>query len=136
MTGKLKYRLFAFLTGLVIAAGAAGISASAEDNGEMRLRVLLRRLNIGQHMEIKTGSLYLITGESGMEMLLQPDTQIDIELRENRMVVFLDGASLSFGKTMSLNRCGTGGPRRRGRGRPAAPAAPAAPPPPRAVNPR
>lgn len=109
MTGKLKYRLFAFLTGLVIAAGAAGISASAEDNGEMRLRVLLRRLNIGQHMEIKTGSLYLITGESGMEMLLQPDTQIDIELRENRMVVFLDGASLSFGKTMSLNRCGTGG---------------------------
>ena len=53
MTGKLKYRLFAFLTGLVIAAGAAGISASAEDNGEMRLRVLLRRLNIGQHMEIK-----------------------------------------------------------------------------------
>ena len=53
MTGKLKYRLFAFLTGLVIAAGAAGISASAEDNGEMRLRVLLRRLNIGQHMRLK-----------------------------------------------------------------------------------
>lgn len=109
MTGKLKNWLYVFLIGLFIVAAAAGASVSAEENGKMALRVLLRRLNVGQHMDIKTGSLYLLTGENGTEMLLQPDTQISVELRENRMVVFLNGASLSFGKTVALNRCGAGG---------------------------
>ena len=109
MTGKMKYCLYAILIVLFITAASAGRYVSAENNGDMPIRVLLRRLNIRQHMDIKTGGLYLLTGENGTEMLLQPESQIIVELRENRMVVFLDGASLSFGKTVSLERCGTGG---------------------------
>ena len=92
----------------VLAAGAC-VHASAEKTDGVLLRVLLRRLNISTRISAKTAGSCLLKGAAGTEMLLQTDTAFDIELRENQLVVFTGGASLSFGKTLDIFRCGDPG---------------------------
>ncbi len=101
--------MFLFLACTVILAAAVWTSASADEIGDVTLRVLLRRLNIDKNISVKTESIYLIRGGNGAEMLLQPGTVIDIELRDSSFIGFLEGASLSFGKSMQLLQCSSGG---------------------------
>ncbi len=101
--------VFLFLACTVILAAAVWTPASADEIGDVTLRVLLRRLNIDKNISVKTESIYLICGGNGTEMLLQPGTVIDIELRDGSFIGFLEGASLSFGKSMQLLQCSSGG---------------------------
>ena len=87
--------VFLFLACTVILVAAVCTPASADEIGNGTLRVLLRRLNIDKNISVKTESTYLIRGGNGTEMLLQPGTIIDIELRDSSFIGFLEGASLS-----------------------------------------
>ena len=101
--------VFLFLACTVILVAAVCTPASADEIGNGTLRVLLRRLNIDKNISVKTESTYLIRGGNGTEMLLQPGTIIDIELRDSSFIGFLEGASLSFGKSLTLLQCSSGG---------------------------
>ena len=107
-----KHTLFSILSVLVlltVMVSGVFVHASAEKSDGVLLRVLLRRLNISTRISAKTAGSCLLKGAGGTEMLMQTDTAFDIELRDNQLVVFAGGASISFGKTLDILRCGDAG---------------------------
>lgn len=101
--------VLSILVWIIILASSVFADAAAETSETRPLRVLLRRLNIESRIAIETeGDCYLFRGDNGTEMLLQPETGIEIEIRDNSLVGFLSGASLSFGKSVKLLQCGSG----------------------------
>ena len=98
MKNRTLFKILSILVMLTVLAAGACVHASAEKTDGVLLRVLLRRLNISTRISAKTAGSCLLKGGSGTEMLLQTDTAFDVELRENQLVVFTGGASLSFGK--------------------------------------
>ena len=72
------------------------------------LRVLLRRLNITDRMDLRLeGQYLLVSGKT--EILLPRDTSLTVELRDNRFVVFFSGASAALGSSLALSRRDDGG---------------------------
>ena len=82
-------------------------AARAED--APLLRVLLRRLDIGNRIGLDTDGQYLLEGGNGIRILLSRDTSLSVELREKDLVLFLSGASLSLGPSAKLTRLDDGG---------------------------
>ena len=67
------------------------------------LRVLLRRLNITDRMDLRLEGQYLLASGT-TEILFPRDTALTIELRRNRFVVFFSGTSAALGSSLTLSR--------------------------------
>ena len=93
----LRFLLLIGCTALLLLSSAAGESSVPS------LRVLLRRLNITDRMDINLEGAYLL--QSGkLEMLLPSPASLSVELRSGRFIVFYQGASFACESTVSLKR--------------------------------
>ena len=82
--------------------------AAASAGDAPLLRVLLRRLNISDRMDLHLEGQYLLSsGNTGI--LLPRDTTLAVELRQDRFVVFFSGASAALGSALTLSRRDDGG---------------------------
>ncbi len=82
---------------------------SAASAGEAPLlRVLLRRLGITDRMDLRLKGQYLLQSGS-TEILFPRDTELTVELRNGRLVLFFSGISASLGSSLTLTRRDDGG---------------------------
>ena len=72
------------------------------------LRVLLRRLNITTRMDIRLEGQYLLKSDD-VEMLFPRGSEMTVELRDHRLVLFFSGASVPMGSSVTLSRRDDGG---------------------------
>ena len=81
------------------------IPAAAAENAETPLlRVLLRRLEIGSRLILRTNGPYLLESPNVSVINISGDTSLSIELRDQELVLFLPDASVALGKSAKLTR--------------------------------
>ena len=81
------------------------IPAATADNAETPLlRVLLRRLEIGSKLSLCTNGPYLLESPDVPVIMISGDTSLSIELRDRKLILFLQDASFALGKSVKLTR--------------------------------
>ena len=75
-----------------------------EGGGSAPLRVLLRRLGLGERARITLSGTYLLRGENGTELLLQPEQELLLLLRDQRIFLHSEVFSASLGASLTLTR--------------------------------
>ena len=104
-------RWLAALTALLLFAGLAApvLADSAEipsagQTIDPQVRVLLRRLQITDRIDVSLSSAYGLCTEQGTELYLPGGSQISFQLKENSIFVYCGGLTLNGGADLTLTR--------------------------------
>ena len=101
----LKQRLKAFFLILLIAALCISGLPSAEAQISSTIRVYLKRLGIADTLHIETVGSYMLDDES---MFFADGTQLDVSLRNGKLVLHTGTAAIIMGERIRLVRCEDG----------------------------
>lgn len=104
-------RWLAALTALLLLAGLAApvLADSAEipsagQTIDPQVRVLLRRLQITDRIDVSLSSAYGLRTEQGTELYLPGGSQLSFQLKENSIFVYCGGLTLNGGADLTLTR--------------------------------
>ena len=104
-------RWLAALTALLLLAGLAApvLADSAEipsavQTIDPQVRVLLRRLQITDRIDVSLSSAYGLCTEQGTELYLPGGSQLSFQLKENSIFVYCGGLTLNGGADLTLTR--------------------------------
>ena len=108
---SVKNRWLAVLTALLLFTGlaapvladSAGIS-SAGQTIDPQVRVLLRRLQITDRIDVSLSSAYGLRTAQGTELYLPGGSQISFQLKENSIFVYCGSLTLNGGDDLTLTR--------------------------------
>lgn len=90
-------------TSAVLAEAVSEIGSAGRTLNPM-VRVLLRRLNITDRMDITLSSAYGLTTATGSEIYFAGDSQLSFQLKEGQIYLYYEGLSLNAGNELFLTR--------------------------------
>ena len=89
-------------------AGGAMTGQSAAEDAAPTVRVLLRRLNLTDRIDLKLTGTYVLSWGKDSRMLLPDRSQATVQIRQDRLVLFYGGAALDCGTALRFQRSGGG----------------------------
>ncbi len=84
-------------------------TAPAEEKPAPTVRVLLRRLNLTDRMDLQTAGVYTVRWGKDGRMLMPDRSRITVQVREGKLFLFFSGAALECGASLRFERTGEGG---------------------------
>lgn len=110
--GRTAYRAFALIAGIIVGL-TASVSTAVEPFADIQqagrtinptVRVLLRRLNITNRMDITLSSAYGLTTSKGAELYFAGDSQLSFQLKAGQIYLYYEGVSMNAGTEVFLTR--------------------------------
>ncbi len=93
---------------LLLVCALLPVIAGAAEGSSGEIRVLLRRLNLSDRVDLTLSGRYLARSADGTAILLSEGAEVSVLLRNHRLILFTGGISADMGISLSLTRQDSG----------------------------